>query len=126
MGGVYDEVVERLGRAVPGAGGFDFTQAVEGSGFLVESVNVSLPFWAGALPFRDGETHKERMLSPAQRRLLARGHARPRRGPACGSTTTASPLVRWELDDPVDRELAAAAHVELARAAPRPRRRRRS
>ena len=51
VGGVYDEVVNAWDGQFQALASFDFTHAVEGTGFLVESVNVSLPFWAGALPF---------------------------------------------------------------------------
>ena len=60
---------------------FDFTHVVEGTGFLVESVNVSLPFWAGALAVQRRRGAQGADAAPAQRRLLARRHARPRLGP---------------------------------------------
>ena len=115
VGGVYDEVVNAWDGQFQALASFDFTHAVEGSGFLVESVNVSLPFWAGALPFRDGASHKERMLRPAQRRLLARGHARPRLGPRSCSETTASPSCTGSSTTRSTAQLAARLHVELAR-----------
>ena len=114
VGGVYDEVVNAWDGQFQALASFDFTHAVEGSGFLVESVNVSLPFWAGALPFRDGETHKERMLSL---RNVASWHA-VTHDHGSGRVLLGGdgePAVRWQLDDPVDRQLAARLHVELAR-----------
>ena len=114
VGGVYDEVVNAWDGQFQALASFDFTQAVEGSGFLVESVNVSLPFWAGALPFRDGETHKERMLSL---RNVASWHA-VTHDHGAGRVVLGDdgePVVHWQLDDPVDRQLAARLHVELAR-----------
>ena len=57
-GGVYDEDVQPWSGQFQGIVSFDFAA----QGFLVEAVNVSLPFWAAALPFRDGRSHKELML----------------------------------------------------------------
>ena len=114
VGGVYDEVVNAWDGQFQALASFDFTHAVEGSGFLVESVNVSLPFWAGALPFRDGASHKERMLSL---RNVASWHA-VTHDHGSGRVLLGDdgePAVHWQLDDPVDRQLAARLHVELAR-----------
>ncbi len=114
VGGVYDEVVNAWDGQFQALASFDFTRVVEGTGFLVESVNVSLPFWAGALPFGDGEAHKQRML---RLRNVASWHA-VTHDHGSGRVVLGAdgePVVRWELDDPVDRQLAARLHVELAR-----------
>ena len=114
VGGVYDEVVNAWDGQFQALASFDFTHAVEGSGFLVESVNVSLPFWAGALPFQDGRSHKERML---RLRNVASWHA-VTHDHGSGRVVLESdgePVVRWELHDAVDQKLAARLHVELAR-----------
>ena len=114
VGGVYDEVVNAWDGQFQALASFDFTHAVEGTGFLVESVNVSLPFWAGALPFRDGRSHKERML---RLRNVASWHA-VTHDHGSGRVVLGAdgePVVRWELDDAVDQKLAARLHVELAR-----------
>ena len=108
VGGVYDEVVNAWDGQFQALASFDFTHVVEGTGFLVESVNVSLPFWAGALPFRDGAAHKERML---RLRNVASWHA-VTHDHGSGQVVLGDdgePVVRWELDDPVDRELARAS-----------------
>ena len=114
VGGVYDEDVNPWDGQFQALASFDFTHSVEGSGFLIESVNVSLPFWAGALPFSDGAAHKERML---RLRNVASWHA-VTHDHGAGRVVLGDdgePVVRWELDDPVDRQLAARLHVELAR-----------
>jgi choline dehydrogenase-like flavoprotein len=114
VGGVYDEVVNAWDGQFQALASFDFTHAVENTGFLVESVNVSLPFWAGALPFRDGASHKERML---RLRNVASWHA-VTHDHGAGRVVLGEdgePIVRWQLDDAVDRKLAARLHVELAR-----------
>ena len=53
-------------------------------------MNLSLPFWAGSLPFTDGPAHKQRMLQAAARRLVACARARPRLGRGRRSARPAS------------------------------------
>jgi hypothetical protein len=110
VGGVYDEDVQPWWGQFQALVSWDFADA----GILVESVNVSIPFWAGCLPFVDGAAHKERMLrlrSVASWHALAHDHGSGEvvLGP------DGEPVVRWELDDPVDREAVARIHVELAK-----------
>src|SRR3954452_1098579 len=110
VGGVYDEVVNAWDGQFQALASFDFPRVVEETGFLVESVNVSLPFWAGALPFSDGAAHKERML---RLRNVASWHA-VTHDHGSGRVVLGAdgePLVRWELDDPVDRQVAARPDV---------------
>jgi choline dehydrogenase-like flavoprotein len=114
VGGVYDEDVQPWRGQFQALGCFAFADSADGPGFLIESVNVSLPFWAAALPFADGHSHKQQML---RLRNVASWHGL---GHDHGSGEivldgNAQALVRWELDDPVDRRTAARIHVELAR-----------
>jgi choline dehydrogenase-like flavoprotein len=114
VGGVYDEVVNPWDGQFQALASFAFTHSVEGTGFLVESVNVSLPFWASALPFTTGAAHKERMLTL---RNVASWHA-VTHDHGSGEIVLGddgTPIVRWQLDDEIDRRLAARVHVELAR-----------
>jgi choline dehydrogenase-like flavoprotein len=114
VGGIYDEVVNAWDGQFQALASFDFTHAVGDSGFLVESVNVSLPFWASALPFTTGAEHKERML---RLRNVASWHA-VTHDHGSGEVVLGNdgmPVVRWGLDDEIDRRLAARVHVELAR-----------
>ncbi len=112
--GIYDEEIDPWSGQFQATVSFDFAEAVEGSGFLVESVGLSLPFWASAMPFVDGATHKERML---RLRRAATWHA-VSHDTGSGEVTLGpdgEPVVRWELADPLDRAVASRAHVELAR-----------
>jgi choline dehydrogenase-like flavoprotein len=112
--GLYDEEVNAWSGQFQAIVSFDFAHAVEGAGFLVESVGLSLPFWAANLPFAGGAAHKRRML---QLRRAATWHALSHDSGA-GEVVLGpdgQPLVRWELDHPLDRAVAARAHVELAR-----------
>ena len=112
--GLYDEEVNAWDGQFQATASFDFAHAVDGAGFLVESVGLSLPFWAASLPFTGGVAHKERMLLL---RLAATWHA-VSHDTGTGQVVLGpdgEPVVRWELDDPVDRRVAARAHIELAR-----------
>ena len=118
--GLYEEEVNAWNGQFQATVSFDFAHAVEGAGFLVESVGLSLPFWAASLPFTGGAAHKERMLLL---RFAATWHA-VSHDTGTGEVVLGpggEPVVRWELDHPVDRAVAARAHVELAAPPPRPR-----
>jgi choline dehydrogenase-like flavoprotein len=92
---------------------FAFAEAVQGSGFLVESVNLSLPFWATSMAFASGAAHKERML---RLRHAATWHAVSHdTGSGEVVLDEGEPVARWAFDNPVDRAVAVRAHVELAR-----------
>jgi choline dehydrogenase-like flavoprotein len=114
VSGAYDEAVNAWNGQFQAVVSLDFADAVEGSGFLVESVALSLPFWASCSPFVDGVAHKEHML---RMRHVATWHAithdHGSGEVALGSDGEA--IVRWEPTDPVDRAVASRAHEELAR-----------
>jgi choline dehydrogenase-like flavoprotein len=112
--GIYDEEVLSWDGQFQATVSFAFAEAVEGSGFLVESVNLSLPFWASSMAFTSGAAHKERML---RLRHAATWHA-VSHDTGSGEVVLdggGEPVVRWSLADPVDRAVAARGHVELAR-----------
>jgi choline dehydrogenase-like flavoprotein len=114
VSGVYDEPVNAWSGQFQAVVSFDFADAVEGSGFLVESVALSLPFWAACSPFVDGASHKEHML---RMRNVASWHAITH-DHGSGEVVLGSDgraVVRWEPTDPVDRAVASRAHEELAR-----------
>ena len=113
VSGLYDEEVRSWDGQFQASVSFAFAEAVEGSGFLVESVNLSLPFFASSMAFTSGAEHKERML---RLRHAATWHA-VSHDTGSGEVVLdadGEPVVRWGLDDPVDRAVAARAHVELA------------
>ena len=114
VAGVYDEPIE------PGTArssrGLAISSRVRGRlGFLIESVGATPVLHAGALPWTDGE--QPQGSSPAccatTRRFIsvARDHGE-------GEVVIddyGQAVVRWSLDDEVDRALMVRAHVELAR-----------
>jgi choline dehydrogenase-like flavoprotein len=111
--GLYDEEVRSWDGQFQATVSFAFAEAVQGSGFLIESVNLSLPFFASSMAFTGGAEHKERML---RLRHAATWHA-VSHDTGSGQVVLdadGEPIVRWSLDDPVDRAVAARAHVELA------------
>ncbi len=114
VSGVYDEAVNGWNGQFQAVVSLDFADALAGSGFLVESVGLSLAFWASCSPFRDGASHKEGML---QLRHVAPWHAITH-DHGSGEVVLGADgeaIVRWEPDDPLDRAVAARAQVELAR-----------
>jgi choline dehydrogenase-like flavoprotein len=111
--GLYDEEVRSWDGQFQATVSFAFAEAVQGSGFLVESVNLSLPFWATSMAFASGAAHKERML---RLRHAATWHAVSHdTGSGEVVLDEGEPVARWAFDNPVDRAVAVRAHVELAR-----------
>jgi len=106
--GVHDERLDGW------SGQFQAVATDDFPGFIVECVGTSPALWAGASPLVDADRHRARMLdlpNVAAWHALVRDH---------GSGTVeldaaGRSVVRWTLDDPVDRENAARAHVELAK-----------
>ncbi|HEY4277987.1 MAG TPA: GMC family oxidoreductase [Conexibacter sp.] len=114
VGGVYDEPVEAWRGQIQSAVSFDFTHVEQGVGFLCETLGLSPGFWAGQSPWVDGLAHREQVLKL--------GHVSAWHGVSHdhGSgrvvlDADGEALVQWSLEDPVDRAVAARAHVELAR-----------
>lgn len=114
VGGIHDETIDGWAGQFQAIASFDFAEAVEGYGFVVESVNASASLWAAGIPWIDGLQHKREML---KLRNILPWHA------VCHDhgegevvlDSAGEPLVRWELTDSIDQEVAIRAHVELAR-----------
>lgn len=101
--GVHDEPLDGW------SGPFQAVATDDFDGFIVECVGTSPALWASASPLVDARRHRERMLdlpNVAAWHALIRDHG--------SGTVDAQARVRWSLD-PVDRENAARAHVELAK-----------
>ena len=114
VGGVYDEEVNAWDGQFQALASFDFTHAVEGTGFLVESVNVSLPFWAARAAVHERRRAQGADAAAAQRGLVARGHARHGAGEVVLGDD-GEPVVRWAARRRDRPAVAARVHVELAR-----------
>ncbi len=114
VGGIHDEPIEGWQGQFQAIASFDFAEAIEGFGFVIESVNAGASLWAAGTPWVDGLQHKREML---KLRRLAPWHAVTHDHGQGEVVLDAAgePLVRWELRDDVDRAVAARAHVELAK-----------
>ena len=114
VNGVYPHEINAWSGQIQTAVSFAFQTAVSGAGFLVEHVTLSPKAWAAALDWSGGAAHKREM------RKLARvapwhGVAHDHGSGEVVLDVDGAAIVRWRLADPVDREVAARAHVELAR-----------
>ncbi|WP_037062717.1 GMC family oxidoreductase [Pseudonocardia acaciae] len=114
VNGVYDREIHAWSGQIQTVVSFAFQGSVADAGFLVEHVTLSPKAWAAQLDWTDGAAHKREM------RKLSRvapwhgvAHDHGSGEVALGPDGTA--VVRWRLADPVDREVATRAHVELAR-----------
>lgn len=114
ISGVYDERVEAWGGQIQSAASMDLTRAEDGGGFLIETLTLSPAMWAGHAPFVDPRRHREELLKlphTASWHAVCHDHGSGRVVLADGGR----PLIRWSLEDELDRRIAARAHVELAR-----------
>ncbi|GAA5176273.1 GMC family oxidoreductase [Pseudonocardia eucalypti] len=114
VSGVYPREINAWSGQIQTAVSFAFHNAAEGAGFLLEHVTLSPRGWAAQLDWTDGAAHKREM------RKLARvapwhGVAHDHGSGEVVLDAEGEAVVRWRLADPVDRRVAALAHVELAR-----------
>ena len=114
VAGVYDEPVQAWIGQAQSLVCESFLDVVDGHGFLIEGLGVFPGFWAAGVGWEDGRRHKEEMLRlPRTASFVSfiRDHG-------AGEVVVdehGRSVVRWDLDDPIDHELAVRAHVELAR-----------
>jgi choline dehydrogenase-like flavoprotein len=112
--GVYDDPIEGWSGQIQSLVSDEFARLEEEHGFLVEATGAFPGLLGASFPWDDGATHKELMGTirwQAPFISVARDHG-------SGAVTLdplGRPVVRWGLDDDVDRRLAVRAHVELAR-----------
>lgn len=114
ISGVYDEPVEAWSGQIQSAASLDMTRAVDGAGFLIETLTLSPAMWAGHSPFVGPRRHREELMKlpyTASWHAVSNDH---------GSGQVAigedgRPLVRWSLTGEVERRIAIRAHTELAR-----------
>lgn len=112
--GVYDEPVEAWTGQIQSAVSFDLAHCEDGTGFLVESLTLSPPTWAGQSPFTDARAHREELLKlPYMATWHGVSHDHGGGEVVLGPDERA--LVRWDLDDEIDLRVAQRAHAELAR-----------
>src|SRR3954468_15227050 len=112
--GIYEDRIEGWSGQIQSALS-DHFKSIEGDyGFLIEATGMHPGLWSASMPWESGAAQKElmqafRWLAPFI--TVARDHG-------SGEVVLDAfnrPVVRWGLDDEVDRRLAVRAHVELAR-----------
>ena len=113
--GVYDEPIDGWSGQIQSLVSDHFDDVEGDHGFLIEATGVHPGLYAAAIySWQDGQRHKEVMQAlryQAPFITVARDHG-------AGEVVLndlGQPVVRWGLDDEVDRRLAIRANVELAK-----------
>lgn len=111
--GVYPDPVDAWSGQIQSAVSFDFAHVESDVGFLVESLTLSPSTTGGQSAFVDPRSHREELLKlqrVASWHAVSHDHGHGR----VVLDRDGQALVRWRLDDEVDRRVAVRAHVELA------------
>ena len=114
VNGVYADPVESWSGQIQSAVSFGMDHCEGDSGFLIESLTLSPALWAGAMPFAGAADHRDQLRKLAHMATwhgVSHDHGSGRI--VLGADGEA--VVEWSLTDPVDRRVAARAHVEVAR-----------
>ena len=112
--GIYDDPIEGWRGQIQSLVSDKFADIEDGCGFLFEATSMHPGIVSASMPWESGLAHKElmqpfRWLAPFI--AVARDHG-------SGEVVVddlGRPVVRWGLNDEVDRRLAVRAHLELAR-----------
>jgi choline dehydrogenase-like flavoprotein len=113
VNGIYDDPVEGWKGQIQSLVSDDFADLEDGCGFLIEATGILPGLWSSSMPWVDGEQHKRQMAKlrfMAPFITVARDHG-------AGEVVIddlGRAVVRWGLDDEVDRRLAVRANAELA------------
>jgi choline dehydrogenase-like flavoprotein len=114
VNGVYADPVESWSGQIQSAVSFGMSHCEDDAGFLIESLTLSPALWAGAMSFAGAADHRSEMRKlPHMATWHGVSHDHGSGQVVLGEDGEA--VVRWELSDPVDRRVAARAHVEVAR-----------
>jgi choline dehydrogenase-like flavoprotein len=114
VNGVYSEPVASWSGQIQSAVSFGMSHCEDDAGFLIESLTLSPALWSGAMSFADPADHRRQMQKMAHMATwhgVSHDHGSGR--VVLGEDGEA--VVDWSLTDPVDRRVAARAHVEVAR-----------
>ncbi len=112
--GVYDEPIEAWNGQLITAMSFDFMHCEGDAGFYISPLGLSPATWAGQSPWTDGVSARRHFLKfpyMASWHAIAHDHG----GGQVVLDAGRRALVRWALDDEVDRRLAVRGHSELAK-----------
>jgi choline dehydrogenase-like flavoprotein len=112
--GVYDEPIEAWNGQLITVMSFDFMQCEGEGGFYISPLGLSPATWAGQSPWTDGRQIRDHFLKfPLMASWHSISHDHGSGEVVLGAEGRA--LVRWSLDDEVDRRVAIRAHTELAK-----------
>ena len=112
--GVYDEPIEAWNGQLITVMSFDFMQCEGEGGFYLSPLGLSPATWAGQSPWTDGRQIREHFSKfPLMSSWHSISHDVGSGEVVLGADQRA--LVRWRLDDEVDRRVAIRAHTELAK-----------
>jgi choline dehydrogenase-like flavoprotein len=112
--GVYDEPVEAWNGQLITVMSFDFMHCEGDAGFYISPLGLSPATWAGQSPWTDGRQIRDHFLKfPLMASWHSISHDHGSGEVTLGADDRA--LVRWSLDDEVDRRVAVRAHTELAK-----------
>jgi choline dehydrogenase-like flavoprotein len=114
VAGVYDDPIDGWNGQIQALVSDAFADLEDRYGFLIEATGVAPGLWGASSPWIDGESGKREMAKlrfTAPFISVARDHG-------SGEVVLddlGRAVVRWDLDDDVDRRLAIRANVELAK-----------
>ena len=112
--GVYDEPIEAWNGQLITVMSFDFMQCEGEGGFYLSPLGLSPATWAGQSPWSDGRQIRDHFLKfPLMSSWHSISHDVGSGEVVLGADRRA--LVRWSLDNEVDRRVAIRAHTELAK-----------
>jgi choline dehydrogenase-like flavoprotein len=115
VNGVYDEPIEAWIGQIQSEVSDHFAGCEGEWGFLIESVGAMPAINATGVPWTDGEHHKREYARMFRHHAPFLSVARDHGEGEVVIDTHGQPVIRWSLDDEVDRRLFIRANVELAR-----------
>ncbi len=114
VNGIYDEPIEAWEGQIQSEVSDHFAGCDGSWGFLIESVGATPVLHAGAIPWTDGEHHKREFARMFRYHAPFLSVARDHGEGSVVLDDYGQAVVRWSLDDEVDRRLMVRANVELA------------
>jgi choline dehydrogenase-like flavoprotein len=115
VNGIYDDPIEAWIGQIQSEVSDHFARCDGDSGFLIESVGAMPSVHAAGIPWRSGEQHKREFVRMFRHHAPFLSVARDHGEGEVVLDPHGQPVVRWSLDDEVDRRLFIRANVELAR-----------
>jgi choline dehydrogenase-like flavoprotein len=115
VSGIYEEPIEGWIGQAQSAVSYQFAEQEGDWGFLIESVPMAPALVATGMPWVDGADHKRRYSAGLRHMAPFISVARDHGEGEVAIDQYGRAVVRWSLDDEVDRRLVVSANVELAK-----------